>query len=137
MAVHHLRNGKESLKSFFFLLIRMSFYHPFLCTLHFLLFFLINDFQLFIIQREAGSRRFWLSQCPFSVAWSSLFSLPSPHFLLFCHSCISVFHSSSHWPINHLCWREQPAVLCNPPPQMPSLVYKAKHGLTDCSLSLF
>lgn len=95
---------------------------------------LFNDFQLFIIQRKAGSRRLWLNPCPPSATRPSLllFSLPRPiHARLPFTSSLSiilppsrifVFHSSSHWPINHLCWREQPAVLCNlSPPRPPCL----------------
>lgn len=94
---------------------------------------LFNDFQLFIIQRKG----FRIKRCPLSAAWSSLllFSLPRlihvpllppppPFFFFFlppctffpssCHSLVSLsFTPASHWPINHLCWREHPAVLCN------------------------
>ena len=91
-------HGEKSLKGSFFP--GCLFYHPSLCTLlHFLVLF--NDFQPFIIQRKAGSRRLWLNQCPLSLARSPLllshysvrftfpFLLP-PHFLFFCHSLASL-----------------------------------------------
>lgn len=82
---------------FFFFFLGCLFYHPSVrCTLlHFLVRF--NDFQLFIIQRKAGSRRLWLNQCPLSLAWTLLllshysvrFTFPFFYLLIFCHSLAS------------------------------------------------
>lgn len=128
-----LRHGEEPLKGFFFFS-QCLFYHPSLCSLlHFRVLF--NDFQLFIIQRKAGSRRLWLNQCPlslhgphfyFPITQSDSLSLPftSSLSLILSLSRICVFHSSSRWPINHLCWREQPTVLCNFSPPNPPLSIK-------------
>lgn len=115
--VHCCAMVRSPFKGFF----RMSFYHPSLCTLlHFPVLF--NDFQPFINQRKAHSQRLWLNQYPLSLARSSLslfyylgqFTLPSFYLsLILPLSCISFFHSGPVWPINHLCWRAQPPVLCN------------------------
>lgn len=130
----------------------MSFYHPFpRSLLHFPMFFLFLMISSYSSSREkAGSRR--LLAKPVSTLSCMVLTFTFSHYLvrftfpfLFTSSLsimlplsrIFVFHCSSHWPINHLCWREQPAVLCNFLFPEPSLVYKAKHGLTDCSLSLF
>lgn len=92
-----MAHGKESLKGSFF---QDVFYHPSLFTLlHFLVLF--NDFQLFIIQRKAGSRRLWLNQCPLSLAWSSLllshysvrFTFPSFYLLTFSYSATLLYLS--------------------------------------------
>lgn len=132
MAVHCCAMVRNLKRLFFFS--QCLFYHPSLCSLlHFRVLF--NDFQLFIIQRKAGSRRLWLNQCPlslhgphfyFPITQSDSLSLPftSSLSLILSLSRICVFHSSSRWPINHLCWREQPTVLCNFSPPNPPLSIK-------------
>lgn len=88
-----LRHDEESLKGPFLSGCLFFFYNASLCALfHFLV--LLNDFQLFIIQRKADSRRLWLNQCPPSVAWTSLllshnsvrFTFPSFYLLTFSYS---------------------------------------------------
>lgn len=79
----------------------------------------------------------------FPITRSLSLSVPYPPLLTDFHSlsvcvCLSVIHSLSSVPINHLSLRWEPTALFNffLPWTPSSDPYKDKNGLTDCSLSL-
>lgn len=111
----------------------MSFCHPFpQSLLHFPIFFPFLTISSYSSSREKALAKTVSTLGCMVLTFTFLITSsdsrpPPPFFILFIYlfyllalfslraaTLVSLsFTPASHWPINHLCWREHPAVLCN------------------------